>query len=1295
VFHRITVEDGLNNSVVYDIIQDKNNFIWFATKDGLNKFDGYQMQSYSLSEQAHQNSLDNIVQCLTSDENKNLYCGTSSGRIYQYDYKKNQFTRINIVGPNPIISPVYDLNFADSNNLIISSASGLFALNLQSMRVTLIGGINQIVQKCYIDSENIYWVGTAEGLYKGHVLFDSLLVASHLVKVETFADKHIFSINEDANNSIWIGTRRSGLFSFDKKNNEISSLNNTLYNEIGAFSSIRSIINSPEGNIIVAIDGSGIGVFDTNYKVITSFSHSEDVPTSLSSNGVYSLYFDNDQSLWVSTYGGGVNRYNPHYNRFVKYSHHPYNNNSLINNTARSVYETKDKTIWFGTKKGVSILNRTTGEWKHMGLNLPGEDESIVLSIDQASNGFVYIGTYNNGLIRVNPNNLTFKKITPKDPYGNPVGTSHIYSVMIDQKDRIWFGGILGGLSVIDSETHVGIELPLQNVKTIKESSWGKVYVGTLEGVFIVDMQTLTAERPKPANVLLNQNRFFCIYIDSNPSNRTVWLGTEGGGLLKWNTLHKTIQSFSTENGLPSNFIYGIVPDDKNNLWLSTTNGVCKFPLYNHNVRIFSIADGLTDQEFNFGAYGKTSNNEIIFGGQNGFTLFNPENTLIHNSVPMLVFNSFKLFGEEQEINTPNSPIKQHINTLNGIELSHRQNSVTLGFSAINFESPDKIQYRWRLRGFEEDWSTPSYHREAVYTNLKHGSYKFEVVCSNPDGIWSTHIKQLDISIKPPFWQTPWAYLLYSLTIGAIMALFMQMNRIRVKEKHAIEKTRFFINIAHDLRTPLTLIKAPLEQLSSSRLTDRKDAGSLLLARKNIDRLNRLVTQLMDFQKADLGKMELHPTPNRFVEFVKETAASFIPLIEEKELKIHYNFPEDDFILWFDKNKMEKIIFNLLSNAIKYTPKKGEVELAIYKEKSHCFFNISDSGVGIPMDQQKKIFTRYFRAKNVINSQETGSGVGLMLVKKLIELHKGSITFNSIESQGTTFNVKFPFVEYHNATILPEEHKKEPIELFKRTDLSLSVEQDDANNKYKVLIVEDNEELMDFMSGILSKYFNVTKAANGKEGLISAKQAHPDLIISDIMMPIMDGNQMTQKLKSDITTCHIPLILLTALNTLEYRIEGLNIGADAYIEKPFDINYLVAQINNLLSTRNRLKEKYTIHASVPESKVTYNDLDGQFLAKAKNYVLDNIGNHELSVEMLAGELAMSRPVLYRKLKALTDQSPQDYIRLIRLQEAKKLLKTGNQNITEIAFETGFSDPKYFSTSFKKLFGKTPSQFIKE
>ena len=1295
-FNKITVEDGLSNSVVYKILQDNDGFLWFTTKDGLNKFDGVNITKYAPDDDSYQIAADNIVLDITQSPTSPIYCAAASGGIYVFNKEKDKFEKLNIKGINPIISSVYDLYLTDDNKLIIASASGLFYLNISTLEIKYINNISQITQSVFKDNSDKYWVGTNEGLYYGNISFDSLNVKSDLQLLEPFNESVVFCFNQDTLNRIWIGTRRNGLYVSDKNQTNFINLNKKLINQFGDLASIKDI-EIHEGKIFIALDGNGICIFDYDLNIIQTYLHIDDVTHSLSNNGVYDIAFNSNNTMWIATYGGGVNSLRRNKNGFIKIQHEPYNKNSIRNNTARSFIETDDGKYWFGTKKGLSIFDKSTNKWRHLGLNKIDEENVIVLNICKSyGNNHVWVGTYKHGLIKVDSRNYQYEKIKLQNENREKVGTDFIYSVVEDKKGRIWTGGIFGALSLYDPKSNITKDLGINNVKTIFESSWGKVYVGTTLGLYEIDLNSLEVQRPKPYNVLLNQNRIFSILGEENSQEKKLWLGTEGGGLILWNVSQQTIKVYSIKDGLPSNFVYGIEKDDYGFLWLSTTNGLVKLNPQLNEIVSFNYSDGLSDQEFNFGAHGKTKQGALVFGGQHGFVYFNPKETKMDSTLPNIVFNSFKLFGKEQLIDYENSVLTKHINSTFSINLKHKQNSINIGFSAIDYVNPKKIKYSWMLNGFDARWSDPSTNREAIYTNIKPGNYTFLVKASNHEGLWGENTRSLAIIINPPFTQTVWAYIIYAFLIIGIIFLIMHYNRIRVNERSANEKTRFFVNIAHDLRTPLTLVKAPLEQLSISKEINIGDKGSLLLARKNVDLLNRLVTQLMDFQKADLDKMQFLPAPYLFIDFLKETCSSFQPLIDEKQIKMNLVFPDNDFKLWFDKNKMEKIIFNLLSNAIKYTNNKGEITIKVSENKDSCVISFKDNGVGIPADQQRSIFTRYFRANNVINSQETGSGVGLMLVKKLVELHGGDITFESIEGKGTSFKVEIPNKTHKiEKTAITNDSDKLQLEVFKTNAVNdENIDFAHKKNTYRVLLVEDNKELLYYVSGLLEKYFEVLTAENGKIGLEIAKEKHPDLIISDIMMPIMDGNQMCNLLKSNINTCHIPVVLLTALNTLDYKIEGLKVGADAYVEKPFDVSYLMAQINNLLATRQKLKEKFALFSESEVKVLPFNSMDNELLESAKAFILKNISNNELSVELLAKELCMSRPVLYRKIKALTDQSPQDFIRLIRLLEAKKLLMDSKNNISDAAYETGFSDPKYFSTSFKKQFGVTPSQFMK-
>jgi ligand-binding sensor domain-containing protein/AraC-like DNA-binding protein/nitrogen-specific signal transduction histidine kinase len=1293
VFKHFSGNDGLNNSFVFDVMQDKEGFIWFATKDGINKFDGSNFESYYPSGQTN-NAQDNIVNCFALNPDSVLFCGTVSGNILYFDKWKNVFVKFHYKGLTPIREPIHRIRFYN-REMVVCTSSGAYLIKLDSQQAKpLQSGKSTEVHDFLVDHKGHTWFATSKGVIHSSSSFKNLSLTPQNNAEETIGDQ-IMSLNEDHQHRIWAGTRNRGVFIYDTLSGRfqnIIKLNPSISHNLGT---PKMIINSPDGNVTIA-SNTGVFIFNKNLELLNAYKQIENNPYSLSNNSVYSVFYDKLDVLWIATFGGGVNMYDPSAEMFVRLSHMPYNEQGVMNNMARSFYQTSDNKLWFGTKRGVSVFDSTNYKWQHIRLEKEGKEDPIVLAINQSENDDVWIGTYNRGLVKINPHDYSYEEIKFKNTKGEPVGIKNIYAIGVDDNNLIWSGGIKGNVTVYNPKTDIAFELPITNVRSIFMSDWDKVYIGTLRGLLIVDKNDFSIDQPSPVNILLNDTRVFNVFYDSNVDTESFWLGTEGNGIIRWNFVKREVIAYSVGEGLPSNFVYGIVSDKEGNLWLSTTNGISKFSINSEKFTNFSQNDGLTDHEFNFGAYGKTNSGVITFGGRNGFTMFNPANLKEEVNFPNLAFHSFKLFGKEVELgDDPSAILTSHINSTERIFLTHHQNSISFGFAALQFTHPDKIYYSWKLDGFDLDWSEPSRNREAVYTNLKPGKYTFLVRSTNKDGKWSSQVKNIEVNISPPFWKTGWAYIFYLVVFTVILLLILHYNRVRINEKHATEKTNFFINIAHDLRTPLTLIKAPLEQLNLTGKLSEKEAASLILARKNIGRLNRLVTQLMDYQKVDSGKMQLNPAPVEFVSFVKETTESFTPLLKDKMLKFNFVPEKENFEIWIDKDKMEKVIFNLLSNAIKYTPKKGIIDLAVKTTSNYCLLSISDNGIGIPIEQQKKIFTRYFRAKNVINSQETGSGIGLMLVRALVELHSGEISFESKENKGTTFNIKIPFIKYTDLPVNQETETFQTPDTFNRSDIKLQQTPDDINTRYKILVVEDNKELLNFMINYLSQHYKVYGAENGKEGLKFAAEKYPDLIISDIMMPLMDGNQMCQRLKSDITTCHIPVILLTALNTLEYRIEGLNVGADAYIEKPFDINYLMAQVNNLLNSRHMLKEKYAIHAAIPESELAHNNLDAEFLAECKSFVLANLDNPDLTVEGLAKNLSISRPVLYRKIKALTDQSAQDFMRLIRLQEAKKLLKNGNLNIAEVAYQTGFADPKYFSTSFKKFFGKTPSQYTKE
>jgi signal transduction histidine kinase/AraC-like DNA-binding protein len=651
-------------------------------------------------------------------------------------------------------------------------------------------------------------------------------------------------------------------------------------------------------------------------------------------------------------------------------------------------------------------------------------------------------------------------------------------------------------------------------------------------------------------------------------------------------------------------------------------------------------------------------------------------------------------------------PLQKRLDLTDNLSLDYNQNSFSISFIGLNYTNPVKNQYTWKLEGFEREWTPRISSNTATYTNIPPGHYNFRVRSTSDMNEWNGDERSIKIYIQPPFYRTMWAYFFYTIMIISVALMILQFMRIRYEEHHAKEKIQFFINVAHDLRTPLTLIQSPLSRITESKTLSETDKINLELAQKNAGKLSQLFNQLLEFQKADLNKLQVQIGAHDIVGHLKEVVTAFQPLLDKKKIACELKAPFEKLEVWYDELILDKIFYNLISNAIKYNKENGKIVITVKSDKSNCYIEVDDSGIGIPADQQKKVFRSYFRASNAINSAETGSGVGLMLVRHLVELHKGKIDFVSKAGEGTCFKIKIP-IKWKNfitsdfvsdADVRSGRATKPAHELIHK-DSQMNIPHSDVfaegrSKLPKVLVVEDSEDLRAFLANSLEPRYRVYGACNGREALSVIEKSHPDLILSDVMMPEMDGNMLCAHLKQHLETCHIPVILLTALTDNDYKIEGYDVGADAYLEKPFDIK-VISRIENLLRSRVLLKDKF-LNYHTPSDAIGYKSkIDQDFIQKAVKIVTDNVTDPEFSVEEFCKKIFISRPVLYRKLKALTDQSPQDFIRIIRLKKAIEYMTQADMNINEAAYQAGFSDPKYFSTCFKKHYGKSPSSYLQE
>jgi signal transduction histidine kinase/ligand-binding sensor domain-containing protein/AraC-like DNA-binding protein len=1356
-FRYLSIEEGLSQNTVNCIFKDNRGFMWFGTNDGLNRWDGYEFTIYRYNAHDKNSIKGNKIYDIAEDAEGILWIGSRTGGLSRYDRQKDTFTSyLHNQGDTASISSNFvSFIFADDQNkLWVGTLGG--GLNLFDRETETFQRIHFFCKGEYCDQQlpfkeltsilqdkhGRFWIA---GYYPGIALYDPISQTLHMTPFDSLEknENHMVgkSLFEDSEGRIWICTEGHGFYVFNPEKNSFENYtkdNSGLNDNI-----VKQVIQRSQDEFWLATDGGGINIFNLQKQSFAYIQNDNNIPGGLSSNAVYSMYEDDQNILWVGTFGAGINLHHKQNQQFRHYWHHPVKNYSLSHRAVLSICEDATGLIWIGTDGGgLNAFNPETQRFIHYKHD-EGDPNSLssnaVTSLLKVNKEELWIGTYQGGLSILNPETGAFRRYYANLRHPNALQGEHIWALLKDSRDRIWIGSLNGGLHLYRSETDDF--LPVRNsinqpekfvhrVTCLAEDTRGNIWIG---GTGLSRMNPETLEfitfwhNPNDENSL-SSNDIRCIFQDSK--NR-IWIGTEGGGLNWLLPDEKSFRVFNTYDGLPNDVIHSIQEDDYGNLWMSTNKGLCKFDPDKLIFKSFDRSDGLQSNEFSYNASWKTKNGEMYFGGVNGFNVFNPASIQENPVKPKVYITGFQINNKPLEIGAENSPLTQHISETRYITLTHKQSVISIEYTALNFISSEKNQYAYILEGFIPEWTYAGTRRMATYTNLQSGDYIFRVKASNNDGVWNDEGAFVHIKVLPPPWKTSWAYLIYTMTFIFLLYSFRKFandraqmkNNIRIKEleKQKIDevaqtKLRFFTNISHELRTPLTLIIGPLEKLMEDQTLTNNYKNHFSIMQRNARRLLRMVNQLMEFRKMEKGKMDLSLKQENIISFVRNIKEAFNDFALQH--KMNYNFSSNCDKLWMycDVDKLDKIFYNLLSNAFKFTPDGGSIFVAIehQPEKSRVNIIVQDNGIGISRERITKIFDRFYKInqdeKLRKSIEQESSGIGLSHTKELIEMHNGSILVESQEGKGSKFVVSLPldkslfkpedFVEYRTLeqddlrnklmTFLDEEPLQQDTEEILNIDDGLK-----QIDKPLVLIVDDNRDIRRFIKICLEENHRTIEAENGSTGLDKALKYIPDLIISDIMMPVTDGIEFCRKIKEREETCHIPVVLLTAWDSTERHIAGFQTGGDDYITKPFDSNILLARVQNLIISRKRLRDLFKKNILLEPAELTIESADDQFIKKAVKIVEDNISDPDFDVRRFVREIGMSRSVLYRKLQAVTNQSANEFIRLIRLKRAAQLLKKTNCTIAEVSSDVGFNDPQYFSKCFSRQFGKTPSEYANQ
>ena len=1382
-YEHYTTEDGL----VYDEILyahiDNDGFIWLATAAGLQCIESYSFKEYYFDSNDSTSISDNFITSIFEDREGKLWIGTSRDGLNVHDKEYGNFFtyKYNSADSNSISSDVIpraskvitqdvdgylwvntdkslnkintsnksvqrhygnykgEIIYDDDEHVLWIASDFLKKFNIKTGKLdsynfdkTSAHHFNSI-KSIILDDEGLVWLGTDRGVAIFDKTQNTFYTLENFLKRKgikndlrfAWANQSINSVYQDLHSNIWIAIEKV-IYIINKKDGKFRILKHENENKNSLLDgSIDAIYGSQTGSVLVAYIRQGITIVDINIKDFRHLQNIQDNPKSISSNAVRSIVKDKRNNLWIGMYDHGLN-FIPDQN-IENISHNifdPDDVNTINSNYITAIFIDNDERLWVGTYEdgycyADDIYN--TAHLKFTRSEFSGKKE--IHEFLQDHNNRIWIST-NTGFY------IYDKQKNRHIHYGDSINQVkkvqdlNIQSVIMEAPNTFWLATWNQGVCklVVNSDSLL--------TPTISKDSL--IIYNDLDEAVLAGLD----------------NRFITIL---RGKNNVFWLGSNVNGLVKMVETEGELKftKYDVSSGAPSNSVYGIEEDKNGNIWVSTTKGIGKFVPDKEQFFNYYVSDGVQSNSFSWDSHFKSADGEMFFGGINGLTSFYPEDieddtTLVKAYISKLIINHNEI-ETGQKVNN-RIILEKDIRFTDMLSLSHRESIFSLEFGVLNNHNPSELIFSYILEGYDEDWiNINSEKRTATYTNLNDGTYYFKVRASKQIGSWGSP-STLEIIVIPPWWKTWWAFSLYLLIFILLLYLLQQQLVNRAELKHSLEleqykherdnelnqeKFRFFTNLSHEFRTPLTLILGPLDKMIRNNEGNFRVHQKHQLIQKQSLKLLRLTNQLMNFRKYEIDNLKLRSAEGNIIDFLDEIAIAFRNQARTREIHFHFIAKEKEIKMWFDRDKFEIILANLLSNAFKFTPKNGAINLRVKQTdskrvidiKQNCSKNeyacygelpnnvtdllqieLEDTGCGIKSDQLKYIFERYFQASNLQSISIGGTGIGLEITKNYVELHHGSIMVHSQEGKGSTFYIWIPLGKYHlkPENIIHDFKSSEDIDHYSINGDSLKSEDidddpvnqgTDNDEKPKLLVIDDNHGILLFLKTIFENNYKVETASNGKEAMDKAFNIIPDLIITDIMMPEIDGLELCRRVKNDIRTSHIPVVLLTARTSNLFQTEGLETGADDYVTKLFDERVLALKVKNLIASRTSLRKKYSNEITLKPKDITITQSDEKFLDDIIEIIEKHISDSNLKIENIALQIGMSHSVLYRKVNALTDLSLIEFIRTIRLKRASQLFSKTSISVSQASFEVGFTDPKYFSKSFQKYFGVTPSQYI--
>ena len=1301
-FKNLSIRNGLSQNTVNAILQDRKGFMWLGTKDGLNRYDGLSFRKFK-HDAANPRSIGNsFITSLYEDFNGNIWVGTDAG-VYIYYPEKEAFEEFDCQSLEKTrIERSVSMIAGDKQGRvwIAVEAQGMFCYDARQklLRNYPLSEISSNIKCFTFDSGGTLWLGFyGDGLYYSK---DNLATVHPYGSPEDgkreFEGGVITKIVQGNYNCLYIGSVKEGVSELNLTSGQVRNL--LAIDESGESIFCRDLLPYSDNELWIGTE-SGIYIYNLRTAQFIHLRASLYDSYSLSDNAIYALYKDREEGLWIGSYFGGVDYYPRQYTYFAKY--YPKNiANSLHGKRVREFCRADDGTLWIGTEDGgLNHFNPKTKEF-HFFEPSAGFTNIHGLCMDGSH---LWVGTFSKGLRVIDTRTGVIQRTYTEGHTSHSLNDNSIFSICRTSAGEIYLGTLFGLLRYNRTQDNFDRipELNGKFVYDIKEDSYGNLWLATYaNGAYCYDVSArrwknyvFDAEDEKS----LPYDKVLSVFEDSY---RQIWLTTQGGGFCLFHPDTETFTRYGLKDGLPNDVVYQIVEDDDRFLWLTTNNGLVRFDPKTMEMKVFSTANGLPTNQFNYRSGFKDEAGNIYLGSINGFVAFDPRTFAENRQVPAVAITDFLLFNKEVPVGETDSPLKSSITFSDKVVLTADQNSFSFRIAALSYQAPRMNKLMYKLEGFDEGWLTIGESPLVTYSNLGYGDYVFKVKASNSDGVWNEQETSLHLSILPPFYLSGWAYCFYVLFfMGCLVCVIFYFKRRNYRKQHRQmemleqEKERevyhakidFFTNVAHEIRTPLTLIKGPLENIILKKEVDSETKEDLYIMKQNTERLLNLTNQLLDFRKTETRGFRLNFTECDVVAVLRETYLRFTSLAKQKGLDFILELPQECFMADVNQEALTKIISNLLNNGVKY----ASTYLRISLETDEKVFHIRtfNDGEMIPDTMKEEIFKPFVRLDKE-DEVTTGTGIGLALSRSLAELHQGSLMMEKGE-EVNCFCLTLPVNQDSTITLSAEN-------VSQVEENSCGWEQEETDTKEKkpmILVVEDNPDMLAFIRKQLTTEYSVLTAMNGIEALAVLDNHYVNLVVSDVMMPQMDGFELCKTIKSDLSYSHIPVVLLTAKTNIQSKIEGLELGADAYIEKPFSVEYLLANISSLIHNREKLRQTFAKSPFVAANTMALTKADEEFIWKLNDIIQANLHNPEFSMEDMADALKMSRSSFYRKIKGVLDLSPNEYLRLERLKQAAQLLKEGKSRVNEICYTVGFNSPSYFSKCFLKQFGVLPKDFI--